>query len=69
MRDLFFNETGVRTLASNLRRVWPVFDEKGFIQTVLARLPALGLNERNYLIRDALQARMPSAFPRAAASG
>lgn len=66
MRDLFFNETGVRTLAANLRRAWPVFDEKGFIQTVLARLPALGLNERNYLIRDALQARMPADFPRAA---
>ena len=60
MRDVFFNETGVRTLAANLHQVWPAFDEKGFVITVLARLPELGLNERNYLIRDTLRAHLPA---------
>lgn len=60
MRDLFFNETGVRTLAANVRKVWPAFDERGFVNTVLARLPALGLNERNFLIRDTLRIHLPS---------
>lgn len=66
MRDLFFNETGVRTLAARLHRVWPDFEPARFVNTVLPRLPALGLNERNYLIRDALHAQLPADFPRAA---
>jgi hypothetical protein len=28
MRDLFFNETGVRTLAAGVHREWRAFDEK-----------------------------------------
>ncbi len=65
MRDLFFNETGVRTLAANLQRVWPAFPAKKFVQAILPRLPALGLNERNYFIRDTLRSHLPDDFPRA----
>ncbi len=65
MRDIFFNETGVRTLAANLHRVWPDFDEKAFVKAVMARLPELGLNERNYLIRDTLRAQLPTDVSKA----
>lgn len=67
MRDLFFNETGVRTLAANVHRVWPDFDEKGFVKTVLARLPELSLNERNFLIRDTLRDHLPADASKAIA--
>ena len=67
MRDLFFNATGVRTLAANVRRAWPAFDEKGFVATVLARLPELGLNERNHLIRDTLHRDLPKDYAQAVA--
>jgi 3-methyladenine DNA glycosylase AlkC len=66
MRDLFFNETGVRTLATRLHRVWPTFDPDRFVHAVVPKLPALGLNERNHLIRDTLHAQLPPDFPRAA---
>ena len=67
MRDLFFNENGVRTLANRLQKVRPDFDAARFFSAVLPRLPALGLNERNFLIRDALHGQLPADFPRAAA--
>jgi hypothetical protein len=67
MRDLFFNETGVRTLAAGVHREWRAFDEKGFVKTVLARLPDLGLNERNYLIRDTLRDHLPAEASKAIA--
>lgn len=66
MREAFFNERGVRGLAADLSRAWPDFDAGGFVRAVLPRLPPLGLNERNFLIRDALHAHLPSAFPDAA---
>lgn len=66
MRDLFFNETGLRTLADRLHRVWPAFEVARFVDTVLPRLPELGLNERNHLIRDTLRAQLPADFPRTA---
>jgi 3-methyladenine DNA glycosylase AlkC len=67
MRDLFFNETGVRTLAAGVHREWRAFDEKSFVKIVLARLPDLGLNERNYLIRDTLRAHLPAEASKAIA--
>ena len=66
MRDLFFNETGIRTLATRLHRVWPEFDAARFYNTILPRLSELGLNERNFLIRDTLREQLPEDFPRAA---
>lgn len=67
MRDLFFNERGVRELAGRLRVAWPAFDAAAFTRAVLPKLPALGLNERNFLIRDALRDRLPADYPRAVA--
>lgn len=62
MREMFFNERGVRDLAARLRAAAPSFDADGFTLEVLARMPPLGLNERNILIRDALRARLPADF-------
>jgi len=62
MREIFFNERGVRDLGARLRDANPSFDEDGFVREVLAKLPPLGLNERNAMIRDALRARMPDEF-------
>lgn len=67
MRDLFFNEKGIRELAARVQRAWPAFDAPAFLRAVLPRLPALGLNERNYLVRDALHAHLPKNFRRASA--
>lgn len=66
MRDVFFNEKGIRELAGNIARVWPAFDAEGFLASVLPRLSALGLNERNHLVRDALHAHLPGDFRKAA---
>lgn len=66
MREVFFNEAGVRGLAADLHRAWPKFDADRFVRAVLPRFPELGLNERNYLIRDTLHAQLPPAFPDAA---
>jgi 3-methyladenine DNA glycosylase AlkC len=66
MRDLFFNEPGIRELAALVRRAWPPFDAAAFLKAVLPRLPALGLNERNFLVRDALRAHLPGDFRKAA---
>ena len=63
MRELFFNEAGVRGLAADLHRAWPSFDADRFVRSILPRFPDLGLNERNYLIRDTLHAQLPPAFP------
>lgn len=63
MRELFFNEAGVRGLAADLHRAWPSFDADRFVRAILPRFPDLGLNERNYLIRDNLHAQLPPAFP------
>lgn len=63
MREVFFNEAGVRGLAADLQRAWPRFDTDAFLRAILPRLPALGLNERNFLIRDALRDHLPAAFP------
>jgi 3-methyladenine DNA glycosylase AlkC len=65
MRDLFFNETGVRTLAANVRCAWPPFDDARFVSTILARLADLGLNERNFFIRDTLRQHLPPDYPNA----
>jgi 3-methyladenine DNA glycosylase AlkC len=66
MREAFFNEKGVRGLAADLRRAWPSFEAASFLRAILPRLPPLGLNERNFLIRDALHVHLPPAFPDAA---
>jgi len=66
MRDLFFNEKGIRELAARVQRVWPAFAAPAFLREVLPRLPALGLNERNFLVRDALHAHLPGDFRKAA---
>lgn len=67
MRDLFFNERGIRELAGNMRRAWAAFPADTFLADVLPRLPALGLHERNVLVRDALHAHLPGDFRKAAA--
>jgi 3-methyladenine DNA glycosylase AlkC len=67
MRDLFFNEKGIRELAGNVRRAWPAFAAEDFLADVLPRLPPLGLNERNFLVRDALRRRLPDDFRAAVA--
>ena len=67
MRDLFFNEKGIRELAANVKRAWPAFAAGRFLDDVLPRLPPLGLNERNFLVRDALHRRLPQDFRKAVA--
>lgn len=65
MREIFFNERGVRWLAASLRAVSPGFDEQGFVQAILPRFPDLGLNERNAVIRDTLRSQLPQDYPTA----
>lgn len=67
MRDLFFNERGIRELAANLKAAWPEFSESSFLDAVLPRMAPLGLNERNALVRDALHAHLPADFRNASA--
>ncbi len=67
MRELFFNERGIRELAANLKADWPEFPETSFLDAILPRLPPLGLNERNALVREALHAHLPAGFQQAAA--
>jgi 3-methyladenine DNA glycosylase AlkC len=62
MRDLFFNEQGVRALAANIRRAWPAFREQAFVQAIVSRFPKLGLNERNFLVRDTLRRDLPPDY-------
>lgn len=62
MRDVFFNEAGVRELAGNIKRAWPDFSDKAFLGAILPNMPALGLTERNLLIRDALRDHLPREF-------
>lgn len=67
MRELFFNERGVRELAGNLSRAWPAFRRESFLRDILPNLTPLGLNERCALIRDTLHAHLPKEFPKAVA--
>ena len=65
MRELFFNERGVGDLAASIKKAWPAFDPDTFVRSIVPRFPDLGLNERNYLIRDTLKAQLPPDYPRA----
>lgn len=67
MREAFFNERGIRALADSLCAACPTFDRRGFVAAVMKRLAPLGLNERNFLVRDQLRAFLPQDYPAAIA--
>ncbi|HMP77239.1 MAG TPA: DNA alkylation repair protein [Kiritimatiellia bacterium] len=67
MRDIFFNESGIRELAGNLKAAWRPFDERAFLAAILPCMPPLGLNERNALVRDTIRANLPDDFRKAVA--
>lgn len=67
MRDIFFGKPRVRKLIADVKAAWPDFDAKSFERAVLPRLPELGLNERNFLLRDTLKSHLPADFAKALA--
>lgn len=57
----------VATLAEAVQRAWPPFDAAGFQAAALSGLGALELKARVRHVAAALRARLPSAWPEAAA--
>ncbi|MCL4802285.1 MAG: hypothetical protein KJ025_22025 [Burkholderiales bacterium] len=63
----FFNAEVVRAIAADLRRIYPAFRERRFVEDCVAGLDELALLERGWRIAEALHEHLPSTFlpPRA----
>lgn len=62
----FFNAEVVRAIAADLRRIYPAFRERRFVEDCVAGLDELALLERGWRIAEALHEHLPSTFPAAA---
>ncbi len=61
-----FNTTLIEQSAKHLKRVWPAFDHKLFVQTANKGLDGLEMKGRAMQIASALEATLPPNFDRAA---
>ncbi|OGG67138.1 hypothetical protein A2929_01305 [Candidatus Kaiserbacteria bacterium RIFCSPLOWO2_01_FULL_45_25] len=62
LKDMLFNESKVRRLATEIASVYPAFDSKGFCKKVVSAFPEQELMERIAGIRDALYGFLPSDY-------
>jgi 3-methyladenine DNA glycosylase AlkC len=62
----FFDEAVVRSIAADVRRVSPAFDERAFVRDATNGLDGLELTPRGWHVADALHRHLPSPFPAAA---
>lgn len=67
LKDLLFNETKVKRLATEIKAAYPDFDSKGFCKKVVSAFPKQELMERIAGIRDALHEFLPSDYRQAVA--
>ncbi|MCZ6615090.1 MAG: DNA alkylation repair protein [Chloroflexi bacterium] len=64
LRDIF-NPRVITSFAGGIGKVWPPFDQKGFVSAIVPKLNDLGFGERSTLIRDTLAEFLPQEFPKA----
>ena len=62
-----FNETVIAGMGGHFARVWPEFDQAGFISAAINNLDVLELKQRSDQITDAMAAFLPADFEHAAA--
>ncbi len=67
LKDQLFNREKMVLLAGWMEAAAPGFDGQGLVEQAVARFPELELKQRIDWIADCLQARLPAAFPAAAA--
>jgi 3-methyladenine DNA glycosylase AlkC len=62
LKDFLFNKKKVEQMASELKAVYPEFEDRIFVKEVLAKFPELELMERVYWIRDCLKEHLPEDY-------
>jgi len=62
LKDELFNSAKVHKIATEIRAVYPAFDQKSFETGVLKQFPQLELKERMYHIRDRLVEYLPTDY-------
>ena len=65
LKDQLFNITKVQMLAGRIAAIYPEFQEKQFMQTVVKQFPKLELLDRLYWIRDCLHNYLPDDYRQA----
>src|SRR5687768_2900214 len=63
----FFDENLIRSIASDLKRVYPAFDAKAFVTGCVSRIDRLELVARAAHIAEVMQRHLPPSYPRALA--
>jgi 3-methyladenine DNA glycosylase AlkC len=64
LRDVF-NPKVITALGDEIKRVWPKFEKKSFLDAILPKLDDLGFIERSNRLRDTLHEFLPKEFPKA----
>jgi 3-methyladenine DNA glycosylase AlkC len=62
LKDHLFNEVKVKKLAKDITRVYPGFDERGFVQAVVREFPQLELMQRIAHISAMLREYLPEDY-------
>ena len=65
LKDHLFNEGGISALAKDINKVYPAFEGKKFVRTVVGKFPELELMQRIAFISETLRAYLPSDYEKA----
>lgn len=60
------NESVVNKIADDIAAVYPVFDQRSFVQNIIPQISKLSLNDRSNLITENLFIHLPKEYPVAA---